>query len=154
MSEKKYYTVSDISKRYNLNRANIYYYMKKYSEHLSNEDIKSIDREGLIKILEDLNIEVDSNLNIKGNKQQDKESHDSEEEKTYELLREQYEERLKAKEEEIERLSSILDKQIELNRNNQVLIKNSLEKIEQLELRKANPDKKRSFWSKIFRRKI
>lgn len=152
MSEKKYYTVSDISKSYNINRANIYYYMKKYSEHLSNEDIKSIDREGLIKILKDLNIEVDSNLNIKDNKQQDKESHDSKEEKTYELLREQYEERLKAKDEEIERLSSILDKQIELNRNNQVLIKNSLEKIEQLESKEANLDKKLSFWSKIFRK--
>lgn len=114
MSEKKYYTVSDISKSSNINRANIYYYMKKYSEHLSNDEIKSIDTEGLLKILKDLNIEVDSNLNIKDNKQQDKESHDSKEEKTYKLLREQYEERLEAKDEELERLSSILNKQIEL----------------------------------------
>ena len=151
MLNKKHYTVTDISKKYGIRRANIYYYMDKHSEHLSNNKTKSIDRDGLIKLLKDLNIEVDENLEPKHNNTKLNDENNP----LDAVLIENYENMLKFKDEEIKRLSDILDKQMELNRNNQILLRNSLEKIEKLEERKEQSKEqyktnKQSFFKRVF----
>lgn len=157
MSNEEYYTVSDISEKYQISRSKVYYYFEKYKNYLSDDKVKAINRQGLKKILNDLNITLD----------EEKEIHIKEDNT---LLIKQYEERIRAKNAEIERLSSLLEsqlkskdieierlsnlleKQIELNKNNQILLKSSMEKVEALEEEKKEV-KKESFFSRIFKRK-
>lgn len=139
MSNEEYYTVSDISEKYQISRSKVYYYFEKYKNYLSDDKVKAINRQGLKKILNDLNITLD----------EEKEIHIKEDNI---LLIKQYEERIRAKNAEIERLSNLLEKQIELNKNNQILLKSSMEKVEALEEEKKEV-KKESFFSRIFKRK-
>lgn len=150
MEEKKYYSITDIVKKYDTTRATMYYRFGLLTDYVHIiDETKVIDQEGLDILIKELDLK-ERNLDSEYDEKEDEEDSEIRESKSDETSRDDSgyntgiimehiklkDKELELKEKEIERLHDVinnlnnnLDKALELNKNNQVLL---LEKNKQI----------------------
>lgn len=139
--DDKYYTMKEISDMFDVARTTLYNYLDSYKQY-ENDAIRTrnINKEGLKLLLKDVGVIVDDDLNIleRHSTRSVSDGHDVRDRNKdavgqVELLEEKLRGKnreIKRLEDEINRLTEILDKQMEMNRNSQILLKENIEKIE------------------------
>ena len=139
--DDKYYTMKEISDMFDVARTTLYNYLDSYKQY-ENDAIRTrnINKEGLKLLLKDVGVIVDDDLNIleRHSTRSVSDGHDVRDRNKdavgqVELLEEKLRGKnreIKRLEDEINRLTEILDKQMEMNRNSQILLKENIGKIE------------------------
>lgn len=156
--ESKTYTVTDITDLYGVQRATLYYRFKnQYKDYvvIGEDGVQTLSQEGLDKMIEDYDLKlIDESAPVEPEEVEEKVVKNIEAEpKPIETIQqtdsnthvdrliEALEKQLEEKEEEIKRLHTRMDSldtnlqsALELNRNNQVLLLRSEDKVKELEI--------------------